>query len=128
MRVKHGLFVLVLLVGVLVAPAPAHGTNGDMVTLVVEGQVQGLPTSLLPWIEDYFTWDDPIRLEYTFDLTTPDSNPDLGGHYENAIKSVELTIGSLSGSGPSLRIVTLADSTAVMMVVKAGSRPAATSG
>ena len=44
--------------------------------------------------EEFFSFGDPISLQFSFDATTPDARPELSiGRYENSITSLTLVVG-----------------------------------
>jgi hypothetical protein len=66
------------------------------ISFVVEGTVNFID----PALSSVFTVGDTYRLEYTFESTTPDSNPanPNRGFYDHAISSLTVTVGSYTAS------------------------------
>ncbi len=86
--------VLVCAVLVFITPPLTLATT---ITFIVEGNVDRVPVELA----SAFSIGDLFHLEYTFESTTPDSNPSniKRGFYDNAITSLSVTVGGYSASG-----------------------------
>ncbi len=81
--------------GLMLILAPVTAYAGQ-ISFVVEGTVNFIS----PQLSTVFTIGDNYRLEYTFESTTPDSNPGNPnrGFYDGSISSVTVNVGSYVAS------------------------------
>lgn len=87
---KHSMILALILLPLFVCPSPSHAVP---ITFSYDGVVNigvGFPDSA-PFAAFL---GETIRMVYTFESATPDSNPSANGDYLGAVASVELFLGS----------------------------------